>query len=374
MNNPEDARGDIAGLQRAIDGSEFDAVLIVSPENLRYATDTPLTSQIKIRDRLTVIVWARGKAPIMVVCVVWEALVRRHSWIGDLRTYREFHQRPTALVAEVLRELDLEGGRIGYEGEYLGGLYCDELRAALPGIRLEHCDELLQRVRMFKTPREIETLHHAYRGTANALLATFSTTRPGQTERSISRRLADSIMGSGAEAVTTLIFGAGANTGLHMEATDYRVQSGDILKSDCGGHYHGYFSNVGRTAKLGALNDEDRSVWRRLREIQHALAGMLRPGVSGREIYERCAHMHRERELPFAFGHNGHGVGLMIHERPLIAPHEEMVYEAGMVSTVETRVRWPGKVGYHVEDLYLVTGGAPVLLSDAFDNEEILVV
>ena len=55
MNNPEDARGDIAGPQRAIDDSEFDAGLIVSPENLRYATDTPLTSQIKIRDRLTVI-------------------------------------------------------------------------------------------------------------------------------------------------------------------------------------------------------------------------------------------------------------------------------------------------------------------------------
>ena len=61
-------------------------------------------------------------------------------------------------------------------------------------------------------------------------------------------------------------------------------------------------------------------------------------------------------------------------ERPLIAPHEEMVYSAGMVSPVETRVRWPGKVGHHVEDLYLVTEGAPVLLSDAFDNEEILVV
>ena len=55
-------------------------------------------------------------------------------------------------------------------------------------------------------------------------------------------------------------------------------------------------------------------------------------------------------------------------------PGHNYVYEAGMVSTVETRVRWPGKVGYHMEDLYLVTEGAPVLLSDAFDNEEILVV
>ena len=84
--------------------------------------------------------------------------------------------------------------------------------------------------------------------------------------------------------------------------------------------------------------------------------------------------MHQARDLPFSFGHNGHGVGLMIHENPLIAPHEDLVYEAGMVSTVETRVRWPGRVGYHMEDLFLVTDKGPAQLSDAFDNEEILVV
>ncbi|MEO6270315.1 MAG: hypothetical protein ABIP08_08445, partial [Lautropia sp.] len=59
---------------------------------------------------------------------------------------------------------------------------------------------------------------------------------------------------------------------------------------------------------------------------------------------------------------------------PLISPHEEIAYEPGMVSTVETRARWVGEAGYHMEDLYLVTEGAPTLLSDTFDNEEILVV
>ena len=374
MNAAEEALGNIAGLQQTIDNSDFDAILIMSPENLCYAADVQLTSQIKIRDRLTVIVWPKGQTPAMVICEVWEPLMRRRSWIQDLRTYREFYQRPTALVADLLRELKLGNGRIGYEGEYLGGLYCDELRSDLPGMRLEPCDAILSRVRMFKTAHELEILRLAYRGTANALLETFKTTAAGQTERAIVRRLADNIMGSGADTATLLVFGAGANTGLHAEGTDYRVQPGDILKSDCGGLYRGYHSNIGRTAKLGQPSAEDRSIWTRLREIQHALSAMLRPGVSGREIFERCAAMHKERNLPFPFGHNGHGVGLTIHEHPLIAPHEEMTYEPGMVSTVETRVRWPGKVGYHMEDLYLVTDGAPILLSDAFDNEEILVV
>ena len=45
-----------------------------------------------------------------------------------------------------------------------------------------------------------------------------------------------------------------------------------------------------------------------------------------------------------------------------------------MMTTVETRVRWPGKVGYHMEDLIEVTESAPILRSDYFDNEDIMVV
>ena len=51
-----------------------------------------------------------------------------------------------------------------------------------------------------------------------------------------------------------------------------------------------------------------------------------------------------------------------------------IAYEAGMMTTVETRVRWVGKRGYHMEDLIEITDGAPVVRSDYFDNEEILVV
>lgn len=374
MKQPEDALGDVARLRRAIDDSPYDAVIIVSPENLCYAADVHLASQIKIRDRLTAIVWAKGRAPIMVVCVVWEALIRRNSWIDELRTYREFHHAPMDLVADVLRELGVESGHVGYEGEYLAGRYCDQLRSACPGLRLGECDALLARVRMIKTPREVALLQDAFRGTAKALQATFIGARPGESERSMARRLSDHIMLSGAESVTGLVIGAGVNTGMHAGATNYQAQAGDLLKSDCGGLYRGYFSNIGRTAKLGPLTEEDRSIWRRLRDIQHALVDMLRPGRTGCEVFVACAKLHAKADLPFAFGHNGHSVGLMIHERPIIAPNEDILYEAGMVSTVETRVRWPGRIGYHMEDLYLITDGAPVLLSDAFDNKEILVV
>lgn len=374
MKSETETLGDMKRLRAAVDNSDMDAIVIVSPENLRYASDVHFASQLKIRDRLTFIVWAKGRDPVMVVCVVWEAMVRKGSWMTDLRTYREFHQNPVTVLADTLRDMGLETGRIGYEGEYLGGRYVHALQQQMPDIKLAECDELLARVRMFKTPAEISLLRDAYRGTANALQTVFASASEGDTERELSRRLSDGILSSGADSTAAMVMGAGVNTGLHAQATDYRIQQGDLMKSDCGGLYRGYFSNIGRTAKLGALNDNDRSVWTRLREIQHELVDMLHPGRTGREVYERCEQLHAERDLPFIFGHNGHSVGLMIHERPIVAPNEDIPYEAGMVSTIETRVRWPGRIGYHMEDLFLITEDGPEWLSDAFDNEEILVV
>jgi len=45
-----------------------------------------------------------------------------------------------------------------------------------------------------------------------------------------------------------------------------------------------------------------------------------------------------------------------------------------MMSTVETRMCWVGRCGYHMEDLVEIKDGAPIVRSDYFDNEKLLVL
>jgi Xaa-Pro aminopeptidase len=247
--------------------------------------------------------------------------------------------------------------------------------ARLPKLKLEPAEPVFRAARMHKSAREVETLQRGYRGTEKAMFATYITTTVGEDEFSLYRRLADGILLSGADAVAFNHINAGPNTGFpHAAPTSYRVQPGDMVKADSGGYYDNYYSNVGRTAKMGRPSAEEVDLWKRLREIHHTIADMLRPGNTGRQLFEAAGRLHEKHDIPFPFAHNGHSVGLEVHERPLIGPNEDIPYQAGMVSTVETRVRWVGKAGYHNEDLYLITEGAPVLLSDAFDNEEILVI
>jgi len=370
-----EALGDLPRLQRAIQTSDFDLVVAASPENVLYTSDAFVSTQVDIRDRLALVVWDGYRDPAFVLCRVEQGYVQQESWIDDIRDYKEFVTSPIDLLAETIRDFGADRGHIGLEMEYLGAGYFLQLQKLLPHGRFSPCEALFDQVRMYKTPAEREVMAEAFRGTEKALQETFEATRPGDTERDMCFRLCDGILRSGAESVAFSHINAGPNTGFpHMDSSDYQAKVGDMLKADAGGRYRRYYSNVGRTAKLGPLNDEDRSWWRRLREIHHEIIGMVRPGNSGRQLFERATELHKKHDIPFPYAHNGHSLGLLVHEHPLISPHEEIAYEAGMMTTVETRVRWVGERGYHMEDLIEVTEGAPVIRSDYFDNEEILVV
>ena len=375
MKRMDDAMGDLRRLKAAIEESPFDGVVALSPENLRYVADAHIATQIIIRDRLSLVLWAKGREPVFIFCRVDEGYVRETSWIEDLRPYKEFVTSPIDLLADALTEMGLDKGRIGVELKYLPVVYHQQLMDRLPHLVVEPCEPLFDRVRMHKTPRERAILADAFRATEKALMSTYVATKVGDTEKDMALRLSDGIDRYGADDVAFRHVNAGPNTGFpHIDATDYRVRPGDILKADCGGYFKRYMSNVGRTAKVGKPTDEDNSWWRRLRDIHLEIVDMLRPGNTGRQLFERATQLHEKHGVPFPFAHNGHGIGLFVHEHPILGPHEEIPYEPGMVSTVETRVRWVNKVGYHMEDLYEITAGAPVLLSDYFDNEEILVV
>lgn len=372
MKKPEDCLGDIAGLRRAIDGGPFDAVVALSPENVRYAGDVHISTQKSIRDRLALIVWAKGRDPVFVLCRVEEGFVKQESWIQDIRGYKEFVTHPMDLTADVLEELGLARGRIGIELDYLPASAFQRLAARLPALTLEPCDRLFVETRMRKTDAERALLRDAFRGTEKAFLSTYTMVQEGETEKSMAIRLADFILHSGADEVAFNHINAGGNTGFpHMAPSDYRVAKGDIVKADAGGFYREYYSNVGRTAKVGRPTEEEKDLWRRLREIHHEVSAMLRPGNTGRQLFERATRLHEKHDIPFPYAHNGHSIGLNVHEPPVIGPHDDIPFEAGMVCTVETRVRWVGVKGLHMEDLFAITEGAPVLLSDFFDNEEI---
>ena len=260
--------GNLDSLRSAMDKSEFDAIIAMSPENVPYTSGVGIWTQKVIRDRLALVVWPREGEPTLIVATNELGYVREKSWITDVRAYSQHQDSPIKLLSDVLQEKGLGAGRIGFEPAYLTTDYYLELLETMPEAKFESCEPMLQKVRMIKTDAEIDLLCRAATSTERALMATYSTARPGEKERDLVARLGANILQSGAELPSFLFFTVGPNTGYaHPDPTDIELQPNDVLKADCGGWFSGYFSDIGRTVVVGKATDEQLSIYNRLAEV-----------------------------------------------------------------------------------------------------------
>ena len=365
----------LSRLEILLDRSDLEAIIAISPENVPYLAGVFIDTQRSIRDRLAAVVWPRAGAPSLIVCNIEEPQAIAESWIEDVRAYVEFEQSPIELLAQVLEDKNLDDKRIGIELGYLSARFFAGLSDLLPEATFVSCEDLFSQARVVKTPSEIELLGYAARATEKALMTTFASTRPGDTEKSMANRLAGSLLADGAGEINFLYINAGPNTGFpHCKATDYRAQTGDVVKSDVGGYFDGYLSDVARTAFLGQPSDEQRSIYERLIQVHHETIAAAAPGNTAAQVFFTAKEAYASVNLNFPLPHAGHSVGISTHEWPMLSPAHEVELLPDTMLYIESRVRWPGKVGYHVEDLIHVTKDGPRVLTTTFPSDELFII
>ena len=365
--------GNLEALQREIAASDLDAVVAVSPENVPYCSGVLLWTQRTIRDRLGIVVWPREGAPTFIVATNEEGYVREKTWIHDVRGYVQHQSSPIQVLVETLREKGLAAGRLGIELSYLSVDFHRELTQAAPEAQLVPCESLFQRVRMVKTPGEVELLTRAAVATERALMATYATIRPGDREHDLVARLGGNILQSGADLPAFLHLTVGPNSGYaHPDPTDYRLQPGDLVKTDCGGYFSGYYSDIARTAVVGKATPEQRSIYQRLMEVHGKTIATMNPGTLASHVHRTAIQEYQRVEIPFSVAFAGHSVGLSVHEPPMLSADDDTPLEPNMMFYVETRVRWPGKEGYHIEDLVHITEQGPKVVTTFMDTSDLM--
>jgi Xaa-Pro aminopeptidase len=125
---------------------------------------------------------------------------------------------------------------------------------------------------------------------------------------------------------------------------------------DFGAMVDGYHSDMTRTFVVGEPTDEQDRMLTAVREAQAAGAAAAGPGVSTRAVDDRCREVLAEHGLADLFHHGtGHGVGLVIHESPMLGKTSTGELEPGNVITVEPGVYVAGLGGVRVEDTLVVT-------------------
>jgi Xaa-Pro dipeptidase len=375
--------------RKAMQDQKFDALVCRLPENIVMLTGYwPMNG-------FAFLVFPADKAPVLIAPVPEEELAQE-GWVADIRTFKwglvdsgDPYVSIAALLKQVAVELGLVGKRVGYEGsfEFIAAPYVGAEPSVFSqvsltmfqqafGENLSDATGLIHKLRLYKTPAEVERLRIANHIAKLGLQAFFENVTPGNSEIQIASAVESAIMQGGtgysevkvARAWASVMSGPRAVTAYkpHLLSTQRRMEAGDFALLELATVADGWWSDLTRTRAAGYARPEDLEKWQTVVESQSAAFAAIRPGVASNQVDRAARDVIEKRGLGSYFiHHTGHGLGLRYHEpEPFLHPAVETVLEAGMVTSVEPGIYIRDWGGMRCEDNILVTESGLEILSE----------
>jgi Xaa-Pro aminopeptidase len=354
---------------------EADALVISEPQNVFLVSDVVPATLRLLPERLLMPVFHAAGAPFWVVADITEKAFRaQSSFIQQFVVYTEYKTSPIAALAGALRERGFNHKRILIEKNHLPTAYFEELQRELPDVALADATPHLHRMRMLKTSDEHLELQRLCNSTLHAIEECYRETRIGDTELEIQGRVLGKFFGKGFDTLEFITLARGRGDILNGKPTAARLAKGDMLRIDMGGTLAGWRSDIHRTAVAGKPSRDQVDAWNRNREVHYRCIDSMRPGELVRETFHLCQREYERRGMFCNMPFIGHSFGVGQHELPMLTPFASERYEPGMIFMLEPMGIDPRVGGFSIEDMILITDGAPRVLSDAVGSGEMIVI
>ncbi len=233
----------------------------------------------------------------------------------------------------------------------------------VPEAALRETDGFVQRLRAVKDADEIIRMRAAQSVTDAAFSHIVSFMKPGMTEREVQIELDDYMRRHGADdlAFSTIVATGSNGASPHAVPGGTRLEAGQCVVMDFGARAQGYCSDMTRTVFLGEPTERMRAAYEAVCQANEQVEALLCPGVTGRQAHELAEKVLADHGFAGKMGHAlGHGVGIDIHEEPVLAPRNEEPLVEGNIVTVEPGIYCAGEFGMRLEDFGVVT-------ADGFD-------
>jgi Xaa-Pro aminopeptidase len=240
------------------------------------------------------------------------------------------------------------------------------------GLRVVDAQQLMLDARVIKSSDEIMLLTQAAAMVDGVYQDIFEALKPGIRENEIvalaNKRLYE--MGSDQVEAINAVSGERCNPHPH-NFSDRLIRPGDQAFFDIIHSFNGYRTCYYRTFSVGSATASQREAYDKAREWMDASITTIRPGVGTDEVaavWPQATEFGFEDEMA-AFGLQfGHGLGLGLHERPIISRlnsmKEPIELKTGMVFALETYC--PASDGFsaaRIEEEVVVTDDGPRILT-----------
>jgi Xaa-Pro aminopeptidase len=273
----------------------------------------------------------------------------------------EFVEVERALIRGVAAHVE---GRVGFESAHLTYANWELLKNA--GLELVPRGLEVERLRAVKDADELAALHRAAAITTEAYERIADEPFVGRTERELGFRFDQILQELGAHGNSfPTVFASGPNGAVpHTHSGERVVEPGETVVVDAGAKIDGYCADCTRTFATGDLSDELRHAYDVCLAAQQAGLRAVAPTITGRQADAAARGVIEAAGLGQYFGHGlGHGVGLLVHEAPVLRPESEDTLVPNNVVTVEPGIYLPGVGGIRIEDLVVVSENGPLVLT-----------
>lgn len=276
-----------------------------------------------------------------------------------------------------------EHARAHIEHEGPDARFAQKTQAAFPLHTYKRLAPLLHRLRVQKSPGEIELLRKAIEITAAGFQRTLKFVKPGVWEHEVEAELAHEYIRRRGRFAYNAIIAAGGNANvLHYNSNDQQCKDGDVLLMDVGASYGNYAADLTRTIPVnGRFTPRQRKVYDAvLRVMRQCIAGatvgklhrqwtnesrqlmseeLLKLGLITQEQLDK--HTEEEPASKKYYMHGlGHPLGLDVHD---VGQMWEP-FAPGWVLTVEPGIYIPEEgFGVRLENNILLTESGPVDLT-----------
>jgi Xaa-Pro aminopeptidase len=282
-------------------------------------------------------------------------------WVAEAHTNSSGSVDGMHKALEYIRRSGLETRRIGAELAFLPVDAGTALHKAFPDSKIVDALFVLERLRLVKSPEELEKLRIASERVIDSMLAVIAHHGPGATKRELTEALRREETNRGLHFEYCLIT---AGSSLNRAPSEQKWEKGEVLSLDSGGNYKGYIGDLCRMAIHGEPDAELEDLLAEIEHIQRAAMKPIRAGALGGVIYAAAEPLVQRSKHHNHMHFLAHGMGLVSHEAPRLTATGPVPYDAydagrplesGMVVSVETTLQHPQRGFIKLEDTVVVT-------------------
>ncbi|HVA52311.1 MAG TPA: Xaa-Pro peptidase family protein [Acidimicrobiales bacterium] len=380
----------LARAKEALEASEFGALLLFDFYNIRYVSGTWVGGALG--DKMTrYCLLTRGGEPI-----VWDfgSAARHHKlfapWLepdncragmlglrGAIAPRAGLFESAVKEIVGLLADHGVLGQPIGIDIIELP--FLAEMQKA--GVEIRDAQQTMLDARVIKSQDELMLLSQAAAMVDGVYQDIFEALKPGVRENEIvalaNKRLYE--MGSDQVEAINAVSGERCNPHPH-NFTDRIIRPGDQAFFDIIHSFNGYRTCYYRTMSVGSSTGPQRDAYTKAREWMDNAIDLVRPGVGTDQIarvWPAATEFGFPNEMA-AFGLQfGHGLGLGLHERPIISRLNSLTdpieLKTGMVFALETYCpASDGVSAARIEEEVVVTDDGPAILTK-FPAQELMI-